>query len=273
MKVLPDGVGWWVGPAGAAPGGPAWDDRGADVVHPAASTVKVAVLAAAARVGLHVSSRPVPVHPAFASAVPGERFAVLREEDDDEDVWDAVGSSVPASWLVERMVVRSSNLATDLVLEATGLGPVREVLADAGCTATAVDRLVDDVPAARAGLVLATTPRDLAVLLGALAGGRLLDAAGTAHALALLRANEHTDDVVAGLPPGTDVAHKNGWDVVDGRTVRHSVALVTPPDAAAYVQAVCTTTDLPDSAARELLTALTRRWWDARHDLPAAGSR
>lgn len=164
------------------------------------------------------------------------------------------------------MVVRSSNLATDLVLEVTGLDRVREVLADAGCTATAVDRLVDDVPAARAGLVLATTPHDLALLLGALAGGRLLDAPGTAHALALLRANQHVDDVVAGLPPGTDVAHKNGWDVVGGRTVRHSVALVTPPDASAYVQAVCTTTDLPDAGARALVAALTRRWWDARHD-------
>lgn len=266
MKIPSEGVGWWVGPAGAAPGVPAWAEHGAEAVHHAASTVKVAVLVAAARAGLHASSSPVPVHPAFASAVPGEAFAVLREEDDDEDVWDAAGSSVPASWLVERMVVRSSNLATDLVLELTGLDPVREVLADAGCTATAVDRLVDDAPAARAGLVLATTPHDLALLLGALPDGRLLDPAGTAHALALLRANEHTDDVVAGLPPGTDVAHKNGWDVVAGRTVRHSVALVTPSDAAAYVQAVCTTTDLPDTDARALLAALTRRWWDARHD-------
>lgn len=272
MKIPAEGVGWWVGPAGAAPGVPAWDEHDAEAVHHAASTVKTAVLVAAVRAGLHAASRPVAVHPAFASAVPGEEFAVVREEDDDEDVWDAVGSSVAASWLVERMVVRSSNLATDLVLEVTGLGPVREVVADAGCTATAVDRLVDDVPAAHAGLVLATTPHDLALLLGALADGRLLDPAGTAHALALLRANEHTDDVVAGLPPGTDVAHKNGWDVVGGRTVRHSVALVTPPDAAPYVQAVCTTTDLADAGACELLAGLTRRWWDARHDRPD-GSR
>lgn len=268
MRTLTAGVGWWVGPAGAAPGVPAWDEHDADVVHAAASTVKVAVLVAAARAGLHTSSRRLPVHPAFASAVAGQAFAVLREEDDDEDVWRAVGSSVPLRWLVERMVVRSSNLATDLVLEVTGLAPVHAVLADAGCTATAVDRFVDDVPAARAGRALATTPHDLALLLGGLAGGRLLDPPATAHALDLLRANEHTGDVVAGLPPGTDVAHKNGWDVVDGRTVRHSVALVTPPDAASYVQAVCATTDLPDDGARALVARLTTRWWDARQRRP-----
>lgn len=268
MRIPASGVGWWVGPADASPGAQAWCERDADVVHHAASTVKVAVLVAAARAGLHASSERVAVHARFASAAPGRAFEVRREEDDDEDVWDAVGSAVPASWLVERTVTRSSNLATDLVLERTGLAPVREVLRDAGCRATAVDRLVDDAPAAAVGLRLATTPRDLALLLGALAGGRLLDAGPTAHALALLRANEHVDDVVAGLPPGTDVAHKNGWDVVDGRTVRHSVALVAPPDAAPYVQAVCTTTDLGDAGARALLAVLTRRWWDARHDRP-----
>jgi beta-lactamase class A len=264
VKIAPPGVGWWVGPPDASPGASAWSEHDADVVHHAASTVKVAVLVAAARAGLHTSSEPVAVHAGFASAIAGRAFDVVREEDDDEDVWHAVDASVPVRWLVERMVTRSSNLATDLVLERTGLDPVRAVLRDAGCGRTAVDRFVDDGPAAAAGLALATTPHDLALLLGALVGGRLLDDAATAHALGLLRANEHADDVVAGLPPGTDVAHKNGWDVVAGRTVRHSVALVTPPDAAAYVQAVCTTTDLPDADARALLAHLTAGWWERR---------
>ncbi len=266
MKIPTSGVGWWVGPAEVRPGTAAWSEQDADAVHHAASTVKVAVLVAAVRSGLHASSGTVDVHPGFDSAVPGRGFEVLRAEDDDEDVWRAVGSSVPAAWLVERMVTRSSNLATDLVLERTGLAPVREVLREAGCRATSVDRMVDDAPAAAAGLRLATTPRDLALLLGALAGGRLLGAAATAYALGLLRANQHVDDVVAGLPPGTDVAHKNGWDVVGGRTVRHSVALVTPPDSAPYVQAVCTTTALTDVGARALVAHLTAGWWDRRRD-------
>ncbi len=257
LREVPGTVSWWAGPVD----GPAWVSHDADAPHHAASTMKLAVLVAAWRAEAADPgwmARRVRVHDGFASAAAGHRFEVVRAEDSDDAVWEALGRDVPLRWLVGRMVVASSNLATDLVLEVLGLGPARRVLADAGCRVSTLDRPVDDVPAARAGLGFVTSAADLAALLGGLASGRLLPPAGTAQALADLGRSERTEDVVRGLPPGTPVAHKNGWDVVDGLTVRHSVALVRPAGGVPFVQAVCTTTPLPDADACALVADLTR---------------
>jgi len=86
--------------------------------------------------------------------------------------------------------------------------------------------------------------------------------------LGLLEANEHRDDLAAGLPDGARIAHKNGW--VDG--VRHGAGVVFPGDAPAYTVVVCTSTGLPDAAARALVAEVSAAAWRARHRLtPAAG--
>ncbi len=257
-------VSWWTGPVG----GPARAARLADAVHHAASTMKLAVLVAAWRAEVDAPGwmrRSVLVHDEFDSAATGQRFRVVPEEDSDPDVRAVLGASAGMRWLVERMVTTSSNLATDLVLEVLGLDPPRQVLADAGCRSSTLDRMVDDVPAARAGLGFVTTAADLGRLMSSLASGGLLPPAATAEALGDLARSTRTEDVVHGLPPGTAVAHKNGWDVVAGRTVRHSVALVTPWDAAPFVQAVCTTTSLTDADACAVVARLSRQAWDLRH--------
>ena len=261
---VPGVVSWWTGPVG----GPARAARLEDAVHHAASTMKLAVLVAAWRAEVASPGwmgREVLVHDEFDSAATGQRFRVVHEEDSDPDVRSALGRPVALRWLVERMVTTSSNLATDLVLEVLGLDTPRQVLADAGCRSSTLERMVDDVPAARAGLGFVTTAADLARLMSGLAAGDLLPPAATAEALGDLARSTRTEDVVQGLPPGTPVAHKNGWDVIGGRTVRHSVALVTPSDAAPFVQAVCTTTTLTDEDACALVADLTRQAWDLRH--------
>ena len=261
---VPGLVSWWTGPVG----GPARATRFEDAVHHAASTMKLAVLVAAWRAEVAAPGwmrREVHVHDEFDSAAAGQRFRVVPEEDSDPDVRAALGASVGMRWLVERMVTTSSNLATDLVLEVLGLDPPRQVLADAGCRSSTLDRMVDDVPAARTGLGFVTTAADLARLMSSLARGGVLPPAATTEALGDLARSTRTEDVVQGLPPGTAVAHKNGWDVVGGRTVRHSVALVTPSDAAPFVQAVCTTTTLTDAGACDLIAHLAGRAWDLRH--------
>src|SRR4051794_27301952 len=102
--------------------------RHADAPHYAASTMKVAVLAAlhrAAEAGRVDLDADVPVLNTFASAAAGApEFGCTERYDNDPDVWAALGGTAPLRWLAERMITRSSNLATNLVLGVVGLDGV-----------------------------------------------------------------------------------------------------------------------------------------------------
>ena len=85
----------------------------------------------------------------------------------------------------------------------------------------------------------------------------------TPRCLPVLEAVEQRDDLAAGLPPGTRLAHKSGW--VTG--VRHGAGVVFPPDAPPYAVVVCTSTSLADDAACRLVASVSAAAWAARHEL------
>ena len=274
---VPGTVSAYVGRTGARP---VWTRR-ADATHYAASTMKVAVLVAlhrAAEAGRLDLDAPVPVRNAFDSAQPGApRFANARDYDNDEAVWDAVGGTAPLRWLAERMIIRSSNLATNLCVGQVGLPAVAEVWTRAGARHSVTGRGIEDFAARDAGIDNLVTAADLAALLGELAlgasrPGPLASPAGCAAMLDVLVAQEHREDLAAGLPEGTRIAHKNGWV----RGVRHGAGVVFPDDAPPYAIVVCTTTDLADGGADgeqveddacRLIAHVSARVWDARHEL------
>ncbi|AIA05503.1 serine hydrolase [Streptomyces noursei] len=231
--------------------------RNTDVPHYAASTMKVAVLAAVHRSGLALDTE-VPVVNAFRSAVGGS-YAHSRADDGDPEPWERLGRTAPLGWLADRMVSHSSNLASSLCLAAVGPVAVAEVWRRAGASAASGSpRGIEDAPARAAGLTNQVTAHDLVRLLTSL----------EPEVLARLEHNAHAVDLAAGLPPGTRLASKNGW--ITG--VRHGAAVVHPPDAPPYVLAVCYTGPLADGRdagdpAARLLARLSARVWDCRHRL------
>ncbi|PZG21305.1 serine hydrolase [Micromonospora craterilacus] len=266
----------------AAP--PAWT-RHVEVTHYAASTMKLAVLAAlhrAAEAGRLDPDAPVEIRNRFTSARPdAPPFSCTRQEDNDAAVWDRLGGRAPLRWLAERMIVRSSNLATNLVIEHVGLPAVAEVWARAGARHSVTGRGIEDFAAREAGITNLVTAGDLAALLGAVATGAsrpgpIATPAGCAAMLDVLCAQQIRQDVAEGLPAGVRLAHKNGWV----RGVRHGAAVVFPDDADPYLLVVCTTIPLADGQpsgradadARRLAADISARVWQARHDLTPAGS-
>ncbi|HKE63938.1 MAG TPA: serine hydrolase [Micromonosporaceae bacterium] len=274
----PGRVSVWCAAIGAAT--PAYARR-ADERHYAASTMKVAVLIAlyrAAAVGAIDLDAPVRVANDFASAKPGApRFAIPRAYDHDDDVWARLDGTATPRWLGRHMIVRSSNLATNVLLDLVGTLAIADVLRDAGARNSRVERGIADTAASDDGIDNEVTVRDLAALFGAIVRGaaqadsdsRSAIAGPTACAemLDMLCAQEHRVDIATGLPPGTRVAHKNGW--VTG--VRHSAGVVFPDDAAPYVLAVCTTSeDADDEAACALIGRVAAASWADRHVIAAA---
>ncbi|GIJ31894.1 serine hydrolase [Micromonospora sediminimaris] len=272
----PGTISVYVGPLGAPP---TWT-RHAEATHYAASTMKLAVLAAlhrAAEAGHLDPDAPVEVVNRFTSARPdAPPYSCRRAYDNDEAVWDRLEGRASLRWLAERMIVRSSNLATNLVIEHVGLPAVAEVWRLAGARHSVTGRGIEDFAARDAQITNLVTAADLAALLGAVATGAnrpgpIASPAGCAAMLDVLCAQQIRQDVAEGLPPGIRLAHKNGWV----RGVRHGAAVVYPDDAAPYLLVVCTTVDddqtnaQADVDANQLVADISREVWQARHDLTA----
>ncbi|MFJ8086192.1 serine hydrolase [Streptomyces sp. NPDC096205] len=240
----------------ATEGGPPCVSREADLPHYAASTMKVAILAALHRSGLDLDES-VPLVNSFASAVPGApRYSLTEDWDTDHACWSRLGRQVRLGWLARQMIAHSSNLAANTLLERVGTAAVNDVWRLAGARHSIVGRGFQDIAAQKAGITNLVTAEDLVTLLWRLPRP-LLDE--LAH-------NVHRVDLAAGLPHGTAVVFKNGW--IPG--VRHSAAIVRPPDADPYAIAVCYTGPLAtghavhDPAAR-ILARISARIWALRH--------
>lgn len=250
--------------------------RAVDGTHYAASTMKLAVMLAAYRAhdaGTLDLDEPITVHDTFTSAVPGtsavgrDAFSCTADYDSDPQVWGRLGADVALRWLIRRSIVRSSNLATNLLLERLGFAAVEDVYDLVGAQNCTLTRMIQDSAAVDAGLTNTVTAAGLAGVLGAIASGVAASPAACAEMLDVLRAQEWRDDIPRGLPAGTRIAHKNGW--VEG--VRHSIALIEPDDASPYLLAICTTSaELSESASLDLLAEIAAASWADRFAVEAS---
>lgn len=227
--------------------------------HPA-STMKLPVMVAlvrAAEAGALALDDRVTLENRFRSIVDGSPYALIREEDSDPALYDRVGAPISFRELNHRMIVRSSNLATNALIERLGADSVTRVAAALGAEGVIVRRGVEDAKAFAAGRNNATTARGLGRLLAAIERGTAASAAGTALMRTTLLAQEFNDEIPAGLPAGTPVAHKTGW--ITGQT--HDAAIVYPPGRTPFVLVVLTR-GIPDrTTAQRLIADLAGLTW------------
>lgn len=214
-------------------------DLNPDLRFHAASTMKVGVLLELGRridAGQLRWTDSLPIKNSFASIVDGSDYTLDRGSDSDSTVYLAIGQRWPVRQLATRMIVRSSNLATNLLVERLDAQRITATIRSLGADSMVVLRGVEDGKAYEKGLNNTTTARDLATLLLALVEGRAVKPASRDQLLAILEAQEFNDGIPAGLPPGTRVAHKTG----EITATWHDAALVYPPDGKPYALVVLT---------------------------------
>jgi beta-lactamase class A len=255
----------WAGPV---EGGP-WLSADADAQHYAASTMKLPLVMAAYRLadaGKLDLDATTEVRNAFGSVLDGSPFGLDRDEDSDAQTWQRIGQQVALRWLACRAIVRSGNLATNLILDAVGVEPVQQLLSDLGCDRTTFTRGIEDGAARDAGMQNLVAAADLARLLQALwADANATDAApavltprSASEMIDVLAAQQIADALPRRLPPGTRVAHKSGW--VDG--VDHDAGIVFVPNAEPFVFAMCTSSRLDRASAADVVATAARAAWD-----------
>ena len=229
----------------------------ADEAFHAASTMKVPVMIELFRQtekGWLSLDQPILLVNQFGSIVDGSPFSVNAGDDSDSLMYRKVGERVPVRELLERMIVRSSNLATNALIAI-----VRAERADAtahalGARNIRVLRGVEDGKAFQAGLNNSTTSRDLAALMTAIELRRAASAASCDAMRAILLRQEFNEEIPAGVPSGTPVAHKTGQITA----VLHDAAIVYPKGRAPYVLVVLTKNIPDEKVARSLIADLSR---------------
>jgi beta-lactamase class A len=129
------------------------------------------------------------------------------------------------------MIIYSSNLATNIIIELVDAKNVNKTMRNLGAKNINVLRGVEDMKAYEAGLSNSTTAYDLMLIFEALATGNAVNPEADEKMLNILRQQKHTDLIPHLLPENLKIANKTGW--ITG--VHHDSALIELPDGRKYV--------------------------------------
>lgn len=234
----------------------------------AASTMKIPLMMALFQMvdsGELKLTQPILVRNEFESIVDGSKYSLDPKEDGDPELYEALGQTRPVEELIRRMIVRSSNLATNLLMEEIGASRANDLMRNLGAYQIRVLRGVEDGKAFRAGLNNMVTAKDLAIALSALVKGDTFTPASNAKMIELLKAQEFNEKIPAYLPKGTPIAHKTG----DIMGIHHDAAIVYPPGEAPYVLVILTEGYQDEKEANQLIAEISRVIWQNRALAPS----
>ena len=129
------------------------------------------------------------------------------------------------------MIIRSSNLATNMLIELVTPDSVMKTMKAMGANDIQVRRGVEDSKAFEKGLNNTTTAYDLLLIFDAMARGQIINRAASDSMINILLDQEFRNIIPAKLPTEVKVAHKTGS--ITG--IQHDSGIVILPDGRKYV--------------------------------------
>lgn len=205
-----------------------------DVIFHAASTMKTPVMietfkqASKGRFDLEDS---IPIKNSFYSIVDSSTYSLSAESDSESLLYTRIGQSGTIGELIYDMIIMSSNLATNLIIDLVDAKNVTQTMRSLGATNIQVLRGVEDIKAYEAGLSNTTSARDLLVIFEHLASDTLVNPEANRQMIQILLDQKFNEIIPAHLPDDVKVAHKTG--AITG--VHHDSGLVYLPDGTRYV--------------------------------------
>lgn len=215
-----------------------WAFNGDHYFH-AASTMKLAVLLGVFRQverGELTLDAPVHVRNRFTSIVNQEPFMLDLGRDADPDVYGHLGKTMSVRELAYWMITKSSNLATNLLVDVVGIQTVQLALDELEIDGVRILRGVEDQAAFGAGLNNEVTANGLLKLLRLIADGKAYSKSSSDEMLAIMLEQQYRSGIPAGLPKAARVAHKTG----NISTVHHDAGIVFLEDRKPYVLVILT---------------------------------
>ena len=220
----------------------------------AASTMKTPVLievykqAAAGTLSL---SDSILVKNEFTSIVDGSTYSLSIEDDSEQLLYSLHGKKRTLAELTYDMIIVSSNLATNIVIELVDAKKITQTMRDLGANDIQVLRGVEDSKAYEQGLNNSTTAFDLMLIFEQLALGKAVNQDASKAMIRILLDQKFNEIIPAQLPQDVKVAHKTGS--ITG--VQHDSGIVFLPDGRTYVLVLLSKnlTD-PETAVKSMAT-------------------
>jgi len=206
----------------------------ADEVFHAASTMKIPVMIEMfkqADEGAFSLDDSILVKNEFQSIVDGSSYSLQMDDDSESVLYKKVGERLPIRYLMYEMITRSSNLATNLLVQLVDARKVTSTMRSLGATNIQVLRGVEDIKAFDKGLNNTTTARDLQVILESIANRQAISRSASKGMTNILLDQVFNEIIPAKLPKDVKVAHKTG--AITG--VQHDSAIVILPSGSKYV--------------------------------------
>lgn len=217
--------------------------------HPA-STFKVHVMMEVfrqANVGWLSLEKRLPVINSFTSIADGSKFSLDVKDDAERTLYSRIGESETIRELTRLMIVRSSNLATNILIEKVGAKMVNEFIHALGIEGVTVQRGVEDNAAFRSGMNNSATARGLTQTMKLIADGKVVSKSASEEMIKIMLGQEFNQSIPALIPNSAKVAHKTGWN----NDVHHDTGIVFPKKRKPYAISIMTrgfTEDQDDEA-------------------------
>ncbi len=200
----------------------------------AASTMKTPVLAELfkqAAIGRFSMDDTITIRNSFKSIVDSSDFSLDPSDDSELELYKRLGEKETIAKLAYEMIIRSSNLATNMLIGLAGPDNIMESLKAIGANDMKVLRGVEDNKAFQKGLNNSTTAYDLALLFEQMAEEKLVSVEASQAMIRILLDQQFNEIIPARLPGDVKVAHKTGS--ISG--VQHDSGIVYLPDGRKYV--------------------------------------
>jgi len=200
----------------------------------AASTMKTPVMievfkqAAEGKFSLNDS---VTIRNEFKSIVDSSTFNLDSANDSETEIYRHIGEKRTLYQLMYDMIISSSNLSTNIIIEHVGAKNVTKTMRDLGAKDILVLRGVEDGKAFEKGLNNTTTAYDLMVIFEKMANGKTVTKEASQEMIRILLDQTFNTIIPAELPKEVKVAHKTGS--ITG--VHHDSGIIFLPDGRKYV--------------------------------------
>ncbi|WP_291401246.1 serine hydrolase [Daejeonella sp.] len=194
----------------------------------------------------------------FKSIADGSIFSLDPKDDSDTELYEKIGSKVKIYDLLYLMIIKSSNLATNIIIDLVGAQNANNTMREIGAKDIQVLRGVEDGKAFRKGLNNTSTAYDQMLIFAKMAQGEIVNKASSDEMIKILLDQEFNDKIPAKLPKNVKVAHKTGW--ITG--VNHDAGIVFLPDGRKYVLVFHAKNLEDDKAAIKSMAKISKMIYD-----------
>jgi beta-lactamase class A len=167
----------------------------------------------------------------FKSIVDSSTYQLDSADDSEKTLYTQVGTKRTISALVYDMIIVSSNLATNMIIEQVDAKKVTATMRELGAMDIEVLRGVEDSKAYEKGINNRVTAYDLMLIFEKIAKGAAVSASASDQMIKILLDQQFNEVIPAKLPKDVKVAHKTGW--ITG--LQHDSGIVFLPNGRKYV--------------------------------------